>query len=127
MKDFKNGEEVKMIEYELVFDDGHNNGFGFPCDEDGNVFLLTEEHNDAARENYKYCMDHKDKFVRAGKVIKNEYHYRESNSGICECGKRIELFNQYMGGCECPYCGQWWNIWGQKLNNPKTWSAGDDW
>lgn len=124
IKDFKNGEEVTKVKYELMFDDGNYNGYGFPCDKDGNIFPLDNEY---AKANYEYCLTHKDKFVRAGKVEKTEYTYRESNSGICNCGKRIELFNECLGGCECPYCGQWWNIWGQALKNPYEWSDGDDW
>lgn len=124
IKDFKNGEEIIKIKYELMFDDGNYNGYGFPCDKDGNIFPLDNEY---AKANYEYCLTHKDEFVRAGKVEKTEYTYRESNTGICNCGKRIELFNEYLGGCECPYCGQWWNIWGQALNNPYTWSDGEDW
>lgn len=124
MKDFKNGEEVTKVEYELMFDDGNYNGYGFPCDKDGNIFPLDNEY---AKANYEYCLTHKDEFVRAGKVVKHEYTYREDNSGVCNCGKRINLYNQYLGACECPHCGQWWNIWGQELNNPETWSSGDDW
>ena len=124
MKDYKNGKEKTIIEYELVFDDGRYNGFGFPCDKEGNIYPLS---NDYARENYEYCLIHKNEFTRAGKVITNRRTYREPNTGVCDCGNRIELFNEYLGGCECPYCGRWWNIWGQRLNNPETWSDGDDW
>lgn len=123
MKDFKNGEIITKVEYELMFDDGHYNGFGFLCDKYGNVSLT----NEAAKENYEYCLIHKDEFVRSGVIEKNEWSYREPNSGVCNCGKRIELFNEYLGGCECPHCGQWWNVWGQELNNPETWSNGEDW
>lgn len=125
MKNFKNGEEMIKTTYELVFDDGAYNGFCFPCDKDGNIDI--EPDNDAALDNYKWCLEHKDQFVRAGEVIATIRTWRENNSGECTCGKRIELFNEYMGACECPYCGQWWNIWGQELNNPSTWSQGEDW
>ena len=124
IKDFKNGEEKMEIYYEVMFDDGHHNGYGFPCDENGNVKPFS---NEIAQANYEYCLAHPKKFVRYNKVVKEEYTYREYNSGVCNCGHRIELINEYLGGCECPYCGQWWNMWGQKLNNPETWSDGDDW
>lgn len=123
IKDFKNGERITKTWYELVFDDGHWNGLCFPCDKDGN--LLTT--NEAALENYEWARQHPEKYKRFAEIIERETTYREENSGICNCGKRIELFNQYLGGCECPYCGQWWNVWGQELNNPSTWSDGDDW
>lgn len=123
IKDFRNGEERESVGYEVVFDDGCNNGFCFPCDEDGNPKIT----NDAAKENYEYCVANPDKFARYGKVIKRIWTWRENNSGTCNCGNRIELINQYLGGCECPYCGRWWNVWGQELNNPSTWSEGEDW
>lgn len=53
--------------------------------------------------------------------------YREPNSGVCHCGHRIELYNEYLGACECPYCGQWWNIFGQELKPVEQWKDGDDW
>lgn len=51
----------------------------------------------------------------------------EFNTGECECGETVTLYNQYLGACECPKCGRWYNIWGQELNPPHTWSSGDDW
>lgn len=48
-------------------------------------------------------------------------------TGKCECGKVIELWNEYLGASECEYCGRWHNLFGQLLNNPETWSRGDDW
>ena len=125
IKDFRNGEERESVGYEVVFDDGRYNGYSFPCDEEGNPKIA--EDNDAAKENYEYCVANPDKFARYGKVIKRIWTWRENNSGTCDCGNRIELINQYLGGCECPYCGRWWNVWGQELNNPSTWSEGEDW
>lgn len=125
IKDFKYGEVITTTDYEIVFDDGHHNGYGFPCDKDGNPTM--DKDNKAAWENYEYCKANPDKFVRAGVIIPETWSRREPNSGICECGKRIELYDQYLGACECPHCGRWYNIWGQELNNPETWSDGDDW
>lgn len=126
MKNYRNGEECEEVWFELVFDDGHGNGYGFPCDEDGNVGEL----NEAAYENYMWCLikarEDAEYFARSGEVIRRRHRWREPNSGECECGNRIELFNQYLGACECPYCGRWWNLFGQELNPPTTWSDGDD-
>ena len=124
IKNFKNGEEITEICYEVVFDDGKYNGFGFPCDENGNVKKMA---NEIAQENYEYCLKHPEKFARYNKVIKEKHVYRENNTGTCECGEEIELVDQYLGACECPNCGRWYNMWGQELNNPNTWSDGDDW
>ncbi len=123
MKDFKQGELVEKVWYELTFDDGRNNGFSFPCDKNGKV---SDDINDAAKKNYEYALAHPEKFVRYNKVVEWKQEYRENNSGTCDCGETIELYNEYLGGCECPNCGRWWNIWGQRLNNPDTWSDGDE-
>ena len=125
IKDFKRGEYKTSIRYKLNFDDGYGNGFCFPCDEDGNFFNAYG--NPAAEENYKHCMKHPEKFVRWNKVTKREWGWRKNNSGICNCGNRIELVNEYLGACECPHCGQWWNMSGQALNPVETWSSGEDW
>lgn len=45
----------------------------------------------------------------------------------CDCGEEFPLENQYLGACECPGCGQWYNLFGQELNDPSTWSEGGDW
>ena len=121
MKDFKHGEWVEEISYELAFDDGCGNGFAFPCDKDGNVNLT----NPAAEKNYKYCLAHPDEFNRWNKVSETKWSYRENNSGVCNCGNRIELVNEYLGACECPHCGQWWNLWGQELIQPTGWDMDD--
>ena len=122
IKDFKRGEYVEKVDYELCFDDGYNNGFGFPCDKDGNLF---ENMNPAAVENYHYCMEHPEKFARFNKVCERRWSYRENNSGVCNCGNRIELFNEYLGACECPHCGQWYNLSGQELIPPADWEDDD--
>ena len=43
-------------------------------------------------------------------------------TGTCNCGHKIELYDRYLGACECPYCGQWWNLFGQELKNPEHWN-----
>lgn len=121
---FKPGEWKTIVWYELAFDDGRNNGFGFPCTEQGDPLLSD---NPAAQSNYKYCLEHPGKFVRYNKVIRHEQDYKAPARGVCKCGEEIELVNEYMGGCECPNCGQWYNLFGQELNPPETWPDGDDW
>ena len=126
INNFKHGEYVTSIEYTLCFDDGRYNGFGFPCDENGKL-LEDENENPVAWRNYRWCLEHPDKFFRFNKVVSYERSWRENNTGTCHCGKEIELYNEYLGACECPRCGKWYNIWGQELNNPSTWSQGEDW
>ena len=114
----------ESIYYGLCFDDGRNNGFEFPCDENGNV---PDDLNPAARKNYEWCLEHPERFDRFNKVVKRVNRYKENARGTCKCGNEIELWNEYLGGCECPHCGRWWNMFGQELNPPETWADGDDW
>lgn len=127
MRDFKNGEHVERIDYELCFYVEPGGGSAFPCDEHGNV--LFDKMQEPAVRNYRRCLElGPDHFpVAFNKVERIVRRWREPSSGICECGKRIELFNEYLGASECPYCGRWHNLFGQLLNNPETWSRGDDW
>lgn len=65
LKNIVPAERVVDISYELSFDDGRHNGFGFPCDEDGNVSPTL---NPAALENLEYCKAHPEKFIRYGVI-----------------------------------------------------------
>lgn len=127
MEGFKYGEYVEKTDYEVRFFYDASGGFAFPCDKDGNL-KITENTNPAAIENYKWCLGNEEKFKwDFNRVVPIHRRWRENNSGICYCGKRIELYNEYLGACECPHCGQWWNLNGQALNPVETWSSGDDW
>lgn len=109
------------IFFELVFDDGHNNGFAFSCDENGNVFSDIHE---CAKENLKWCLEHPEKFVRFNKVVRFTNRYREPAHGTCHCGEEVYLVDEYYGACQCPKCGQWYNTFGQMLRSP-TFLPGD--
>lgn len=120
MKDYKPSERVEVTEYELVFYVERGCGLGFPCDENG--YIDVETMYPPARANYEDALKHPEQYPYAfNKVEKHVRSYRELASGICNCGKRIELYNEYLGGCECPYCGQWWNMFGQELLPPERW------
>lgn len=118
IKDYKPAEWKNYDFYELVFDDGKGNGFAFACDENGNLKLTDEQ-----RENYEFAMSHPEKFKRFNQVVKFTDRYKENASGICGCGKRIELYDEYLGACECPHCGQWYNLFGQRLKHPDEWEG----
>ena len=123
MRDYKASSYEMLRWYELVFDDGHGNGCVFHCDEHGE----TSELNPDAAENLAYCRAHPEKFVRNGVVVRREQQVRNNPTGICECGETVELWPQYLGACECPKCGRWYNLFGQELNPPGTWASGEDW
>lgn len=121
LKKYTPSERKETTYYKLVFDDGHYDGFAFPCDENGNVSI----NNPGAEQNYKYCLEHPEKFSRFNKVVEYNDHYTEPAVGICECGEEFELHNEFYGACQCPKCGLWYNLFGQELLPPSCWE--EDW
>jgi hypothetical protein len=107
-----------ITEYNLVFDDGYRNGFSFPCDENGKVF---DDLPQPALENYNWCLNHSDKFVRFKKVMKDSWTVRDDAYGTCHCGNTVYLHDEYYGACQCDKCGQWYNLSGQELLPPEDW------
>lgn len=127
IKDFKPAKWEEYEFYELVFLDENNCGFSFSCDKNGNVELTELQ-----RKNYELAMSHPEMFVQFNKVVKFTNRYKKDASGVCDCGHRIELYDQYLGACECPHCGRWYNLFGQSLKNPDEWEEVvddylDDW
>ena len=110
-------------EYRLTFYYDRNSGCAFPCDEHGN---LLDDLTDDAIENYKWCMEHPEKFALFNEVIKHEYMTYDNAHGTCDCGNEVELFNEYMGACQCEKCGQWYNLFGQKLLPPTMWNEWEE-
>lgn len=113
------GKLVKEVTYELLFYFDSDSWYGFPCDKDGNI--LENHMTDSARINYQWCIEHPEKFQTFKCVKKYEHIYREPNKGKCSCGEMIELYDEYMGACECPRCGKWYNLSGQELLPPSEW------
>lgn len=120
MKNYEPAAYRTVVDYELVFDDGRNNGFGFPCNRDGKL-LESEEQNPAAHENYRNCLKHPGRFARFNKVVRYERSVRDNARGTCICGSEVELYGQYLGACQCPGCGRWYNLFGQELLPPDKW------
>ena len=112
------GEYVTEVCYELAFDDGHGNGYGFPCDANG---VVNEGLHPEALPNLEYCRKHPEQFKRANEVIEIRRQYKEEDYGTCKCGEVVYLYNQYHGACQCPKCGQWYNLFGQELLPPESW------
>lgn len=123
LKNYTPAEYRTVTEYELVFDDGRNDGFGFPCDKEGRLLQSVEE---AAYENLAFCLAHPEKFERFNKVVEQRWRARENAHGTCSCGEEVELWNQYLGACECPNCGQWYNLFGQELTPPDKLGADEE-
>jgi len=124
LKDFRPRERKIEAQYEILFYDSESGGFAFQCDKDWNIKTT----NECALKNYNYCMEHPEEFPYYWNEKNVWYHtYTENANGICECGNRVYLWDQYLGACECEKCGRWYNLFGQELSNPETWSEGDDW
>ena len=106
-------------EYSLEFFRDRNGGCAFPCDENGNLLPFACE---AAKKNYEYCMNHPEEYTYSfNRVRKESYRVSDPAHGTCECGEEVYLYNQYMGACECPNCGRWYNLFGQELIRPEYW------
>lgn len=117
LKNMTPRERKTFVRFELVFDDGHNSGFGFPCDESGNLLNLQG----AAKKNLEWCRAHPEKFVRFDEVEIIRQTYTEPARGTCVCGATVILEDQYYGACQCPNCGHWYNLFGQSLLPPDEW------
>lgn len=113
----------KIVEYEIQFMYDRNGGFGFPCDENGNLLPME----DCAKANYDHCMAHPEEFDIWNEQVSYVRYVTDNAVGTCICGVTVELWDQYMGACECPGCGRWYNLFGQELNPPETWEDGEDW
>ena len=118
IKNYVPAEHKTVVSYDLNFFYDEYSGVGFPCDADGNVLPFK---NDDIRKNYEYCMAHPEKFKTFAKVTKYVNHYTEPAHGTCTCGTEVSLFDQYYGACQCPKCGQWYNLFGQSLLPPEQW------
>ena len=112
------GEYVTEVRYELAFDDGHGNGYGFPCDANG---VVDEGLTPDALSNLEYCRQHPEAFKRANEVVEIRLQYKEEDRGTCRCGETVYLHDQYRAACQCPKCGRWYNLFGQELLPPEMW------
>lgn len=120
LKNYVPKEVKKEIRHELIFYYDQDGGFAFPCDASGNVFPLEYED---ARKNLAYCMEHPEEFSRWNEVETYKDWYAEPAHGTCSCGAEVELYDQYYGACQCPKCGQWYNLFGQSLVPPEQWET----
>lgn len=115
-------ERKRHVEYRRVFQEVYGipgNGFAFPCDKYGNL-NLKDNNYDYWIKNYHYCVEHPSKYKDCG-VEKDAWEYTENARALCSCGAEIELWDQYLGACECPKCKQWYNLFGEALINPEYW------
>lgn len=125
LKDFERRHRVEVECHERRFFYDDDGGYAFPCDKEGMVDV--DSLNPTARKNYEWCLHNPQEFKYYNEHNVYYTHYTENASGVCSCGNRIELWDEYLGACHCPHCGKWYNLFGQELNPPHTWKDGDDW
>ncbi len=121
LHNFVPAERKTEVSYDLTFwydEDRETGGFCFPCDRVGKVLPFQYEE---AKQNYENCMAHPEQFKVFAEVQKFVNHYTEPAHGTCSCGEEVELYDQYYGACQCPKCGQWYNLFGQSLVPPECW------
>lgn len=123
LKKYIPSHKVTEVRYEVNFFNHKDGGYGFPCDENGNI--NKETMCKEAIQNYEYCLAHPEEFHVFNKIEKIESSYREPAHGICKCGEEVVLVDEYMGSCQCENCGQWYNLFGQELLPPSQWE--EDW
>lgn len=116
----RQSERVYEKEYyrDFILRSDPNGGLSFPSDKDGNPVM--EKENTAAWDNYKYALEHPEKYIDKG-AVEREYSYRRPALVKDDCGEEFELFDQHGGACQCPRCGNWYNLSGQALKPPSEW------
>ena len=116
---------VTTTRYTREFTDDEGSGYTFPCDKAGVIqWSDMPDIAEIQKENYARALTEKERFVEAyDKVIKREDVYMEPAHGTCTCGTDVSLVNEYQGACECPNCGQWYNLFGQELLPPEAWEG----
>ena len=120
IKEYTPSRKETVTQFDLVFYTEPGWGLSFPCDENGKVNL--DDMQPAAVKNYQFAMANPQHYPHAwNKVEKRNHDYRIPASGVCHCGTRIELTDEYYAACQCPTCGQWWNLSGQELRPPCEW------
>jgi hypothetical protein len=111
MQNFKRRKIRYEKHYELFFADKIVNGagWGFECDEFGNV---SEKLSAAGQQNLNLCLSGENN-NRKGRVVAWDKRVVTPASGDCSCGERIYLTNVMYNTCE--KCGAEYNSSGQKL------------
>lgn len=120
MKIISHREHHEQTVYNRTFRwaDNPGAGFGFPCDEDGNVTL----DNPAAVANWNMCLlgvspDGR-KILDIG-ISSWVNSWVEPAVGICDvCGAKVELDGFT---CTCDECGAEYNSSGQRLSDRSCW------
>lgn len=117
----KQSKRVVKVTYELCFEwndlsDGMAGGFGFDCDEQGNVFM--DQLNPDALANYKACISGKYD-VRSMGVQRYVNRYTEPAVLRCDCGHHVALGHHFTNTCD--NCHADYNSQGTRLAPRSQW------
>lgn len=117
----RQSERIHHVEYSLSFwsKNDTGSGYGFPCDEQGNVFI--DQLQPPALVNLKACQDGTYD-VLPGKIEKYEWDYTEPALLICDCGGEVYLESAIANTCTC---GREYSLTGQLLAPRNQW--GEEW
>jgi hypothetical protein len=107
--------ECREYSYDYEWNDCPGAGFGFPCDEHGNID--EESMAPEARENLRKCRNGENDVTDKGVQVR-EWRYRAPNIGRCDCGAEVVLdgFTNTCDGCGADY-----NSAGQRLAPRSQW------
>ena len=112
---------VYVKEKKIEFDINGDVAYSFPT-ANWETPSFDSEYADIQKKSYEQCMSGVANGTMEGPFHRIEsWAYTQPAQGICECGHKIELIDQYMGACECPYCNRWHNMFGQQLLDPEYW------
>ena len=108
------------ISYKLEFPfhgNFSNGGYSFPCDKHGNLLTSKMPNPIGMLEGYLTCLKNPEDYGK-GVIIEYTNNYIVERWGKCICGSSFEMVNTYMGACQCPFCGRWYNLFGQEIKDP---------
>jgi len=122
VKIIKHRERIEKVYYQRCFywsgQEDLNYGFGFDCDEDGNVD--EQKLNPCGLENFKKCLTgsvNGEKIIDRG-AVKHIHTYIDPAIGLCNgCGEEVVLYG-FTNTCEC---GLDYNSSGQQLAPRHFW------
>ena len=128
--------EESRTEHRLQFDrkgERAGNGYSFPLlhkdstivpvmetDYGSNLYVPCTEEECSWWNSYLNVKNDREHY-KEPYVITQTWHWIEPAHAICNCGEEILIQDDYMGACQCPNCGQWYNLFGQEILDPSEW------
>lgn len=115
----------KEKEYYINFDCKEDTlcGYIFPANSDETPAF--DKMGEEATRNFYECALNFDLYNRW--FEEREITVVEPAVGKCVCGSEVRLDADYAyhGAVQCEKCGQWYNLFGQKLIDPEYWEMDD--